>query len=294
MPATFKIVAATDFSSDANRAVLRAALIARQQDAELHLLHVITPFMLYPGQMDGLVDVPLHSDSLGEQGEATARVLRQRYGIRVQVAQRIGRPHRRIVDYVDELGAGLVVVGARGHSPLQRLLLGSTAWRLLRVCPCPVLLVRGEPVAPHGRVLAAVDFFPHSRAVVQWAHRLAANGGLQLLHVLEPLDESGLRAQGLDGAALQQLREETRTIAVNLMANLGHDLPDEVESHGVESLIEPGYPSSKILETASDWHADLIVLGRQGRGGLEDFLVGSVSKDVAQEAACDVLLVGER
>lgn len=294
MPAPFKIVAATDFSSAANRAVLRAALIARQQNAELHLLHVTTPFALYPGQMDGLVDYPILSDSLGEQAEAAARVLRQRYDIRVQVAQRIGRTHRRIADYAAETGASLVVVGARGHSPLQRLLLGSTAWRLLRVCPCPVLLVRGEPVAPHGRVLAAVDFFPHSRAVVQWAHRLAADGRLQLLHVLEPLDESGLRARGLDGAALQQWREEMRTIAANLMANLGADLPGEEESHGVESLIEPGFPSSKILETAADWRADLIVLGRQGRGGLEDFLVGSVSKDVAQEAVCDVLLVGER
>lgn len=288
MPAPLKIVAATDFSNDANRAVLRAALIARQQDAELHLLHVTTPFALYPGQLDELVDYPLLSDSLGEQAEAAARVLRQRYDIRVQVAQRIGRTHRRIADYAAETGAGLVVVGARGHSPLQRLLLGSTAWRLLRVCPCPLLLVRGEPIAPHGRVLAAVDFFPHSRAVVQWAHRLAADGRLQLLHVLEPLDESGLRARGLDGAALQQWREEVRTIAANLMANLGADLPGEVESH-----IEPGFPSSKILETAADWRADLIVLGRQGRGGLEDFLVGSVSKDVAQEAVCDVLVVGE-
>jgi nucleotide-binding universal stress UspA family protein len=60
----------------------------------------------------------------------------------------------------------------------------------------------------------------------------------------------------------------------------------------VESHIESGYPSSRILESAADWHAELIVLGRQGRGGLEDFLLGSVSKDVAQAADCDVLLVG--
>lgn len=288
MPTLAPIVAATDFSSDANRAVLRAALTARQHGAELHLLHVTAPLALYPGQDFRPFDGGAVPAPLGEQAEASAQVLRERYGIRVHVAQRIGRAHSRIADYATETGAGLVVVGARGQSPLRRLLLGSTAWRLLRVCRRPVLIVRGEPVAPYGRVLAAVDLFPHSRAVVEWASRLAADGRLQLLHALEPMDESGLRDQGLDSAAIRQCQDEMRAIAENLMANLSAGTPGEVASR-----IEPGYPPTRILESAVAWGADLVVLGRQGRGGLEDFLIGSVSKDVAQEADCDVLLVGE-
>jgi nucleotide-binding universal stress UspA family protein len=292
MPAMPPIVAATDFSSEAGRAVLRAALIARQQDAELHLLHVTAPLALYPGQEVGLADGAVISAALGEQAEAIARVLRERYDIRVTVAQRIGRAHSQIADYAAKVGAGLLVAGARGQSTLLRLLLGSTTWRLLRVCQVPMLIVRGEPVAPYGRVLAAVDFFPHSRAVVAWARRLAADGSLQTLHALEPLDESALRAQGLDGAAIKQQREEMRTIAENLMANLCASVSGEVETP-IERHIVPGYPPSLILDSAAAWNADLIVLGRQGRSGLEDFLLGSVSKNVAQEAVCDVLLVGE-
>ena len=292
MPTLTPIVAATDFSSEANRAVLRAALMARQQGADLHLLHVTAPLALYPGQEVGPSYGASIPAALGEHIEATARVLRERYDIRVHVGQRIGRAHSQIADYADEVGAGLVVAGARGQSPLLRLLLGSTTWRLLRVCRRPVLVVRGEPVASYARVLAAVDFFPHSRVVVEWAHRLAADGHLRLMHALEPLDESDLRAKGMDGAAIKQGNEEMRVIAGNLMANLSASLPGE-EKTRVESLIEPGYPPTRILESAADWHADLIVLGRQGRGGLEDFLIGSVSKDVAQEAICDVLLVGE-
>lgn len=286
MPPLSTIVAATDFSSDASRAVLRAALTARQQGAELHLLHVTTPFSLYPGQDVGPADGASFPPLQGELAEASARVLRERYEIPVRVAQRIGRPHSQIADYATEAGAGLVVVGARGQSPLSRLLLGSTTWRLLRVSRHPVLVVRGEPVAPYGRVLAAVDFFPHSRAVIDWARRLAAEGPLRLLHALEPLDETALRARGLDGAAIRQCHEARRVIAENLMADLRAATPGELESQ-----IEPGYPPTRILESAAAWHAELIVLGRQGRGGLEDFLVGGVSKSVAQEAACDVLLV---
>lgn len=292
MPTMTPIVAATDFSSEANRAVLRAALIARQQGAELHLLHVTLPLALYPGQEVGPADNAAIPAALGEHAEATARVLRERYDIRVHVAQRIGRAHSQIADYAAEVGAGLVVAGARGQSPLLRLLLGSTAWRLLRVCRCPVLIVRGEPVAPYGRVLAAVDFFPHSRVVVEWARRMAADGHLRLLHALEPLDESGLRAKGVGGGVIKREHEEMRVIAENLMANLCAGVPGEGKTR-IDSLIEPGYPPTCILESAVGWRADLIVLGRQGRGGLEDFLIGSVSKDVAQEAVCDVLLVGE-
>lgn len=290
MPTLSAIVAATDFSSDGNRAVPRAALIARQQDAELHLLHVAAPLALYPGQDIGPTDYATLQAGLGEQLEASARVLRERYAIRVHVARRVGRAHGQIADYAAETGAGLVVVGARGQSPLPRLLLGSTTWRLLRVCRRPVLIVRGETVAPYTRVLAGVDFFPHSGAVVKWARRLAAEGQLRLLHVQEPLDDTGLRAQGLDSTAINQWREEMHRIAANLMANLSASVPD-AEGARIESQIEPGYPPNRLLESAADWHAELIVLGRQGRGGLEEFLVGSVSKSVSQEAECDVLLV---
>lgn len=57
--------------------------------------------------------------------------------------------------------------------------------------------------------------------------------------------------------------------------------------------IETGYPPARILECAGDWRADLIVVGRQGAVGLDEFLLGSVCKDVVQAADCDVLVVDE-
>lgn len=288
MPAITTIVAATDFSAAAKRAMRRAALIARQHDAELHLLHVTAPLALYPGQEIGPADGTERDATIHDQFDAVARWLREHYGVRIRVAQRIGRAHTQIADYAAAVYADLVVVGARGDSSMLRLLLGSTASRLLRVRQEPVLIVRGEPVEPYDQVLAAVDFFPHARAVVEWAAKLAWDGRLRLLHVLEAPDERGPRAGGLDDASIRQRRDETRAIAENLMTDLRSGLQGEVEMR-----IETGYPPARILECAGDWHPGLIVLGRQGRGGLEEFLLGSVSKDVAQAAYCDVLLVGQ-
>ncbi|RYG17115.1 MAG: universal stress protein [Chitinophagaceae bacterium] len=46
-----------------------------------------------------------------------------------------------------------------------------------------------------------------------------------------------------------------------------------------------------IVQQAEDWHADLIVIGTHGRGGLYHFLMGSVAEHVARKSACPVLIV---
>jgi nucleotide-binding universal stress UspA family protein len=50
-------------------------------------------------------------------------------------------------------------------------------------------------------------------------------------------------------------------------------------------------PRSGILDLASEWHADLIVLGSHGRKGLQRFMLGSVAESVARGAYCSVLIV---
>lgn len=55
--------------------------------------------------------------------------------------------------------------------------------------------------------------------------------------------------------------------------------------------VEEGQPADMILTLASEYRADLIVVGRRGVRGLQRFLMGSVSSAVIDHAACDVLVV---
>jgi len=59
----------------------------------------------------------------------------------------------------------------------------------------------------------------------------------------------------------------------------------------VTTSVTTGDPRSVILDAASEWNADLIVLGSHGRTGLGRFLLGSVSEAVARHARCSVLIV---
>lgn len=272
-----RIVIATDFSAPAHYALTRAALLAQQHGAELHVLHVLSPLALYPGQIPERVgNGETRQATVRDRLEALGNGVLERHGITVHVAQRLGRAHTRIAEYAAHVAADLVVVGIRGEDSRLSLQLGSTTWRLLQVCDCPALVVRYVPIEPYRRVLAAVDFFPYTRAVCDWAQRLAGGGAIRLLHVLTEEDH--------DEAA----NAEMRAIADNLMVTLRLSLPDTTANY-----VEVGYPPFMIVQHAFNWKADLLVIGRHGQGGLESCLLGGVSKGVVQAASCDVLLVGK-
>lgn len=276
------ILAATDLSTAAACAVRRAAMIASQFGATLHVLHVVPPLNLYPGQNFDAAALDNEAlDVAGERLTALLQDLAKQYGIRTHAAWRIGRVHAQIAAYAQEVAADLIVVGARGDHSRMRSFLGSTTSRLLRVRSGPLLVVR-RPNWPYKQVLAAVDFSADSDVALAWARRLADGAHLDVLHVLDPELDRHLPPQALEAA-----HADMRTIATNLMDNLLSGLSGELARH-----VEMGHVPTRIFELARQWHTDLIVIGRHGQGGLEAYLLGSVSKDIAQAAECDVLVAG--
>src|SRR4030042_2817001 len=112
------ISVAPDFSAFAERAVQRAARIAKQHDAGLHVLHVVRPLDLYPS-LTLTPDEFGHNDQELQQAEQTrvetmATALSGQFGIRVLPVTRIGRAHTDIAGYAQEGAAALVAAGARG------------------------------------------------------------------------------------------------------------------------------------------------------------------------------------
>jgi len=293
MPSFRSIVAATDFSDFSERVVQRAAHIAKQHQADLHLIHVVRPLDLYPGMTLAPDEFGHHDEELlqAEQSrlDAMATSLASQQGIRVHAATRLGRAHAEIASYAREISADLVVAGARGENTLMNLFLGSTAARLLQVATCPVLIVRNPAGEPYRQVLAAVDFSPISAAVVAHAILLAGDAPVQALHVLGTEVEQRMRRAKSDQVDITGWLAGQRGEAEKKLDAL---LAQIENSEAVVRVVQPGFPPAVICQSIEDSHADLAVLGRHGHGGgLQEWLLGSVSKDVALAAACDVLLI---
>jgi len=285
------IAAATDFSAPAGVAADRAALLANRQNVRLSLMHVISA-----GWVDELrawlADSAPWQDKLATQTLARLEAEAARLGTvgRVPVTPMLldGHPVSALAEAVIVHEANLLVVGARGSSPLHHLLVGTTAERLLRKVACPLLVVRQSSRQTYQRVLIPLDFSPWSERTVALARQVAPNAVLVLMHSFSIPFEEKLRFAGVDDATLVHYREKARNES-------RHQMQDFVLTHGLRDdeyqlCLTEGDASLQILTQARERGCDLIVIGKHGRQAAEELLLGSVTKHVVSEAECDVLV----
>jgi nucleotide-binding universal stress UspA family protein len=287
------ILAATDFSRPAAVAIRRAAALAHAAGARLELMHVL-PSEPMPTTWTALraalgVDPALaKDDAIGRLRRSAAR-LDADFGLPVEIHLAIGRAHTEIASRAAALDADLVVVGAHGEHFVLDLFVGTTAQRVQRISPVPVLVVRQAPFYRYERVLIATDFSPAAAAAARAARRLFPDAMLHVLHVYQAPFEGRLGFAGLSEAAIDEYRgragEQARQELDTFVRQAG------LEKHTNSVKVQHGHPPARIKERAAELDADVIVLGTQGKSWLEIGFLGSVSEHVSAESPCDVLLV---
>ena len=145
MTGTFKnILAPTDFSPTARRAIEYARILAGQNDASLVLLHIVEdPFNAAAWTEGYTLSVDALRDRMVEDARAElTQLVTSMSDCRVTSRVLVGDPRRTIVEFAAECHADLIVMGTHGRSGISHLLLGSVAERVVRLAPCPVLTVR--------------------------------------------------------------------------------------------------------------------------------------------------------
>lgn len=142
-----RILVAVDFSEESRKALACAAELAARFDASLTLVHVVEPHFGPPdtdvpaltgsnSDAEEYAEAKLELNALGEQMLGPCRV--------VETVVRGGLAFFEITEAAKALGADLIVVGTHGYTGLKRALLGSTAEKVVRHAPCPVLVARAS------------------------------------------------------------------------------------------------------------------------------------------------------
>jgi nucleotide-binding universal stress UspA family protein len=114
----------------------------------------------------------------------------------------------------------------------------------------------------------------------------AGNTEVLVLHVLQPL---GLMAPPEMAMGYAPELEEMKKPAQELVERIAKQLRSA--GFKAETAVEVGDVRERILDSASEWHADLIVLGSHGTRGIQRFLLGSVAEFVARHAKCSVQII---
>ncbi|HNQ04822.1 MAG TPA: universal stress protein [Thiobacillaceae bacterium] len=291
-----RILAATDFSAPARHAMARAFQVAADIGARMELSHV-----LGQGPLEGLrrllgmeaarVEAYI-LERARENLESLAREVGQPHGLDAGIHLAAGTVLRTLLEQADELDVGLVVVGAKGEDYLGRLLLGTTAERLLRRTTRPVLMVRQTPHEGYRRVLVPVDFSAWSIPSIQLARAVAPRAELLMIHAFEAPFESKLHYASVAESLIDRYHAATRREAQADLDALV--LRAGLQAEQVSARVVHGPTSRVILAQEQERDCDLIVMGKHGQGVMEELLLGSVTKHILAEATSDVLVASAR
>jgi nucleotide-binding universal stress UspA family protein len=194
-----------------------------------------------------------------------------------------------ILDTAEETGTPLIVLGARGNSLVEGILLGSVSTAVLRRAKTSVLIMRHKVVeglkgrtyemfCPMilSRVLCPVDFSRHSGHAVALLRATPGVGEVILLHVVTRGETHG------------EIGEAVRLAEEQLGAMAGSLTPQGV---AVKALVRTGDPATVISAIADEEDVSVIWLSSHGKGWFQELLLGSTAGSVAVTARRPVLVV---
>lgn len=273
---TKNILVATDLSARSDRAVHRAAQLARAHGARLTILHVLDDAM--PDKL------------LAEQQAAVAEYLDEyattvAAGLDCTVLPCVGDPASMILDQVQDQNPSLLVIGTHRERRFLDAIRETTAQRVVRLTGYPVLVVSGPADQDYASVLAATDFSPASTAALNLGHALAPTATITPLHAVHVpyagrLAGSEEAVQDLSASFLTEAKEADDAWRAKTA------LP--VTLHHTE--FPTGSALSALKRKAAAKRGTLITAGAHGRTGAHRALLGSVATDLLRDPPCDVLI----
>jgi nucleotide-binding universal stress UspA family protein len=144
-----RICCAIDFSEPSRMALEEAVELARNAGAELHVLHVqsrpsVSAVDLLSAGFESVEADDASEALLRSWAEVASRALDRP----VRPCVEMGSAPTQIAEYARRQGIDLLVLATHGRTGLQRVVMGSVAERVVRLAPCPVLVVRRRAPAP--------------------------------------------------------------------------------------------------------------------------------------------------
>jgi nucleotide-binding universal stress UspA family protein len=298
------ILVPVDYSQESLRVLDYAILVAERFGAEVHPIHVRPQVeAMAVGRAGGMMsNYRDHISFLLERLQDIEHMHRLKFPPdHCHICS--GRPFAEICKFARKIHSDLIILGSRGYSGLKRVLLGSTAERVIRFAPCPVLVPRGKrykaAIGLTGKmrlklrnILVPTDFSDCSAAAVDYAVFLAKKFKAKLKLVYSMQADIDFLAQSSMSGVLAGLDEADRLTAQNEMKEFTRlHIPDNMPC---ETEILTGDPVDQICAQSLSPELDLLIVSTHGRSGFQHALMGSVAEQVARYAECPVLTVPGR
>ncbi|MFO1020226.1 MAG: universal stress protein [Planctomycetales bacterium] len=294
-----RILTAVDFSPASEAALHQAVWLARTNHAPLVLAHTLPDLRelvtssSYEARMDFLYGSgDMIQQEIRKDSDEKLQAMIAKLGVpdlQIRSETLLGKPYLSLTHAVQKEGYDLVVAGTRGTATWERFLIGSTAKRLIRLCPASVWIVKdGRPPVPKV-VLAATDLSPVSRKALLQGLAVARQAGAEfhLLHVIDSADVPNDVVEHLPQGST--LREEINKSAERRLDEFLAGI--DAGSLQIRRHLSWGYSWREIATLQKHLHADLLVLGTIGRTRIKGLLLGNTAEKVLDTCDCSILTV---
>jgi nucleotide-binding universal stress UspA family protein len=277
------IVVGVDASPAAAGAAAMGQRIARDASVRCHLVHAARDVWAPLAAVSSDVQVAeMQRLQLAVERQLVSDAIREAVAPKLleDMSVRFGPPAVVLQQVIAERRPGLLVLGGKHHTTLERWLGGSTSLHVVRTAEVPVLITAGAPTAIR-RVLVAADLSAAALATLGLAERFAQLVGAQLrvLSVFEPLPIlAGIPP--VDPTDYYALSQEL----------LERDTWPLIRTPGVEKFVRHGMVVDTLLREATDWSADVLVVGSHGKGWAQRVLLGSVTERLLNQLPTSLLV----
>lgn len=147
-PEIKKVLVPIDFSDYSKSALNYAVDFAKHFNAELFLIYVVEPVIYPPDFSMGQIAIPsIDLDMDKRANEELENLARKQIpkDLSTKTIVKTGKPFVEIIDTAKQIDADIIIIATHGHSGVEHILFGSTAEKIVRKAPCPVLTLR-EPL----------------------------------------------------------------------------------------------------------------------------------------------------
>jgi len=278
-----RFLCATDLSPRSQRAVQRAAILARQAGADLMLVHAVDE--RHPERLVRM---------MAERAATELRAQLEDIGLpRTSVggiAVRVGRPMQVLRDSAHEWEADLIVAAAPARRDYERVF-GTTGERLVRALELPVLFVHRAPRGAYAKAVVATDLSDGDVRMARTSAllRIFEAAHTTIMHACGPSYDGVMSMVGIRQAQVAAYARQWKSRLCRELAR--HAAAAGICPSQVSVVQESARPFVAIQRIVRQTEPDLLAIGTSRYFMLKRMLLGSVADEVLRKIDCDILVI---
>ncbi|WP_038057835.1 universal stress protein [Thermodesulfobacterium hydrogeniphilum] len=276
-----KFLIATDGSESSAHAVEEALKFAKETQAEVSVISVIPPVKGLSSSLSIFGHITELARKPYVKALEVAKDMAEDEDLSIKTVLEEGEPYEKIIETAKKEGCDVIILGRRGITAFEKILIGSTATRLINESPVDLLLVPRNSQISFKKILAATDLSEHGNRAVEKAGKLAKayNGDLAIISVIHLPPELIVGAEEIMNMLTEEIAKEITPIK------------EKIQKLGLEPqiFIEKGEPHIIITNKLKDIEATILTIGANQETGKK--FTGSIAQKIIANSNVPILVV---